>query len=181
MRATKMRSADSTMLSLVFRLSILGITDCVLNLMNDSSGIIERNEHIMALIPGYLIQTRCLLSCCLIFAHSHFKKHTSHDEASNGLFNAVAMETESWRRVTSYWLTAETPPTRHGDSSIPTDVCIDTATTKLRVRRRSSWPTAAPEDASPLWNLAMDVLKSARRAFAKQSWSSGKHQSEYSC
>lgn len=98
------------------------------------------------------------------------------------------METESGRRVirTSFWLTDETPPRRREDSSIPTDVGIETATTKLRVRRRS-WPTAAPEDASPLENLVMDVLKSARRAFirspslTKQSWSSGKHQSEYSC
>ncbi|XP_077052501.1 low density lipoprotein receptor adapter protein 1a isoform X2 [Siphateles boraxobius] len=71
-------------------------------------------------------------------------------------------------------------PRRREDSSIPTDVGIETATTKLRVRR--SWPTTAPEDASPLENLVMDVLKSARRAFirspslTKQSSSSGKHQ-----
>ncbi|XDV34633.1 hypothetical protein PO909_004772, partial [Leuciscus waleckii] len=70
---------------------------------------------------------------------------------------------------------------RREDSSIPTDVGIETATTKFRLRRRS-WPTAAPEEASPLENLVMDVLKSARRAFirspslTKQSWSSGKHQ-----
>lgn len=88
-------------------------------------------------------------------------------EASNGLFNAVSMETESARRVirTSFWLTDETPPRRREDSSIPTDVGIETATTKLRVRRRSSWATAAPEDASPLktsswmcWNQPEGLL-----------------------
>ncbi|XP_057211651.1 low density lipoprotein receptor adapter protein 1a isoform X2 [Triplophysa rosa] len=57
-----------------------------------------------------------------------------------------------------------------------------TATRKLRVRRRSSWPAAALEDASPSKDIAMNVLKSARKAFirspglSKQSRSSGKHQ-----
>lgn len=141
---------------------------------------IGRYEDIEPHIRGSFIKEK------MIFGPSHLKKNTP--KASKGLFNAVSMETESGRRVirTSFWLTDETPPRRREDSSIPTDVGIETATTKLRVRRRS-WPTAAPEDDSPLENLVMDVLKSARRAFirspslTKQSWSSGKHQSEYSC
>lgn len=147
-------------MSLVFRVSlaILRDSDGDLNLMNVdlSSDIIWRYEDKYARF----------LHTSLILGHQPFKKHTPK-EASNGLFNAVSMETESARRVirTSFWLTDETPPRRREDSSIPTDVGIETATTKLRVRRRSSWATAAPEDASPLktsswmcWNQPEGLL-----------------------
>lgn len=92
----------------------------------------------------FVFLTRCAArSACNIKVPREYFKSSTFESLSRYLMSDVDRFAQ---RLVDWQMYA--PPRMLGDSSIPTDVGV-TATTKLRVRRRSSWPAAAFEDAYP--------------------------------